>query len=248
MSQQWFKFYGGEFLSDPKMERLNPLERSCWITLLCLASSSSNEGVVEFLTVETLLNKSGIQFDPYHPEEWEKALSVLPKFTSMRMIEMEKNGDILVKNWDKRQEQFLTGAERAQKYRDNKKSSQNRNNESDDSNARVEKSREEDTDMSASADVGKSFEKFWSSYPKKELKKKTKEIWDRKKLGSKLDEIISFIEKAKNTDRWQKGYIKQPPVFLNGECWNDDISSYGGIKIKSNNHIEPSKGKYDHLK
>ena len=100
--------------------------------------------------------------------------------------------------------------------------------------------------MSAVADG--SFEPFWSIYPKKELKKKTKEIWERKKLGSKLEEICSFIEKAKNTDRWQKGYIKQPPVFLNGECWNDDLASYGGVKIKSNNHIEPTKGKYDHLK
>jgi hypothetical protein len=70
------------------------------------------------------------------------------------------------------------------------------------------------------------FDSFWIEYPKKELKKKTKEIWLRKKLDSKLEEILEFIEKAKGTDRWKKGFIKQPPAFLNGECWNDDISSY----------------------
>lgn len=71
------------------------------------------------------------------------------------------------------------------------------------------------------------FNQFWLQYPKKELKKKTKEIWQRKKLDSKLSEILLFVERAKLTDRWKKGFVKQPPVFLNGECWNDDISSYG---------------------
>ena len=70
------------------------------------------------------------------------------------------------------------------------------------------------------------FEKFWKEYPKKELKKKSYEIWLRKKLDGSLPAILAFIEKAKNTDRWKKGYVKQPPVFLNGECWNDDIEAY----------------------
>lgn len=117
---KWFKFYGGEYLADPKMERLSPLERSCWITLLCLASMNG-EGKIEFLTVEVLLNKSGIQFDPYHPEEWEKALSVLTKFQNMKMISLSENGDITVLNWEKRQEHNLTVAERVAKSRENRK-------------------------------------------------------------------------------------------------------------------------------
>lgn len=80
-----------------------------------------------------------------------------------------------------------------------------------------------------------SFERFWESYPKKELKKKAKEIWLRKELGSSLKDILLFIEKAKSTDRWKKGYVKQPPAFLNGECWHDDITSYNDKnQIKTN--------------
>lgn len=120
-ANKWFKFYGGEYLSDPKIESLTLTERSCWITLLCLASMNSDDGVVEFLTVETLLNKSGIIFDPYHPEEWDKALSVLKKLERMRMILLHKNGDIEVINWNKRQETNLTDAERAKSYRDRKR-------------------------------------------------------------------------------------------------------------------------------
>jgi hypothetical protein len=87
--------------------------------------------------------------------------------------------------------------------------------------------------MSSSDDA---FNQFWDKYPKKELKKKAYEKWKAKKLDSKLPEILSFIEKASSTDRWKKGYIKQPPVFLNGECWNDDLESYNDSKKTFNSY------------
>ncbi len=68
------------------------------------------------------------------------------------------------------------------------------------------------------------------AYPKKELKKRSSEIWHSKNLDYKLPEILAFIANAKLTDRWSSGYVKQPPAFLNGECWNDDLASYGGAK------------------
>lgn len=78
-------------------------------------------------------------------------------------------------------------------------------------------------DMSSKEDA---FNQFWNAYPKKELKKKSQEIWKRKKLDSSLGVILEFITAAQKTDRWKKGFIKQPPAFLNGECWNDDVSTY----------------------
>lgn len=89
-------------------------------------------------------------------------------------------------------------------------------------------------DMSEKSDVEverfESFDYFWELYPKKELKKKSREIWVRKNLESKKEMIMDFVVSAKSTDRWKKGYVKQPPTFLNGECWNDDLSSYNDKK------------------
>ena len=79
------------------------------------------------------------------------------------------------------------------------------------------------------------FERFWIQYPKKELKKKSKEIWERKNLDDKIESILTFIEKAKQTDRWKKGFVKQPTTFLNGECWNDDLASYGNAGTSNTN-------------
>ena len=123
MANQWFKFYGGEYLSDPKIERLTPAERSCWITLLAMASME-DIGRIEFLTIESLLNKSGIQLDPYHPEEWERGLGVLQKFKNLRMIEDEEDGTIIIKNWTKRQETSLTNAERQARFREKRQSNE----------------------------------------------------------------------------------------------------------------------------
>ncbi len=78
--------------------------------------------------------------------------------------------------------------------------------------------------MSGKPDDG--FEEFWAAYPKKELKKKTEEIWKRKKLGRGITAILNFIARAKQTDRWKKGFVKQPPAFLNGECYNDNLEGY----------------------
>lgn len=121
MSNPWFKFYGNEFLADPKMAALTAQERSCWMTLLCLANASSTPGIIEFLTVEVLLIKSGIVWDPYHPEEWERCLSVLKKLEKMKIIKAKEDGTIELLNWKKRQETYLTDAERSKNYRDRKK-------------------------------------------------------------------------------------------------------------------------------
>lgn len=126
-AQKWFKFYGQEYLSDPKIEQLTPTERSCWLTLLCMASL--NDGKIRFLTVEGLLNRSGIQNVRHtpsqtvtdRPSEWENSLEVLTKFQNMEMIRCEQNGDITLLNWEKRQETNMTDAERAKNYRDRKK-------------------------------------------------------------------------------------------------------------------------------
>lgn len=71
------------------------------------------------------------------------------------------------------------------------------------------------------------FDTFWSAYPKKERKKQARDIWKRKQLDQKLEIILDFIAKAQTTDRWQRGYIKQPTTFLNAESWDDDLAAYG---------------------
>ncbi len=70
------------------------------------------------------------------------------------------------------------------------------------------------------------FNNFWKEYPRKENKKKAQEIWKSKNLDKKFNEIISFISKAKKTDRWKQGIVPHPTTFLNGERWEDELEGY----------------------
>lgn len=153
MGNQWFKFYGAEYLSDPKMDRLTVQERSCWLTLLCMASQS--DGIVKFLSPESILTKSGIKFDPYDTTEWDNAMSVLSTFEKYKMIKVHTNGDVEVVNWEKRQESYQTDAERARKYREKQRefkiASQKRHGPSDERHARIEENRIEENTSEADA-------------------------------------------------------------------------------------------------
>lgn len=134
MSNPWFKFYGSEYLSDPKVSNLTATERSCWLTILCLVSSSNESGKIRFLTEDILLEKSGVKWDPYKPEEWDAAKGVLQKLSRLKMIALEEDGTITVLNWEKKQDSYLSNAERQARYRE-------RNAARNESNARIDKNR-----------------------------------------------------------------------------------------------------------
>ncbi len=114
MANQWFKFYGGEYLSDPKMLSLTGSERSCWLTLLCYASMSGKDGIISHLTEEMLMTQSGIK--PLR-KDWETTKGIFKKLENLGMIDIKTN-EIHIKNWRIRQEMYLTGAERAARYRE----------------------------------------------------------------------------------------------------------------------------------
>lgn len=81
-------------------------------------------------------------------------------------------------------------------------------------------------------DTPASFEEFWKSYPSKVGKKKCLEIWLRSRVRFErhLPDILAFLEKAVLTDRWRKGYVKDPSTFLNQESWTDDLAAYSDAR------------------
>jgi hypothetical protein len=239
MINPWFKFYGSEYLSDPKIGSLSPQERSCWITLLCMASASSLPGVIEYLTVEVLLQKSGINFDPYHPEEWDKCLSILKRLEKLRMVALNENGTIEIINWDKRQEHNLTVAERVAKSRANKKC--NENVTIDVTSVTTEENRKEEnreeesntcpTPLGTAKDTEKenAFNAFWESYPRKDNKKTSKTRFMN--LSPKLyPKIMEALEVHKRSRQWQSPeYIPQPSTWLNQQRWEDEVKAVAPI-------------------
>jgi len=109
MTLPWFKFYGTEYLSDPKMLQLNGYEKSCWVTLLCLAGQTE-DGAVKFLSEEQLLVLSGVP---------STNTGILKKFESLKLLRYS-NGIVTLLNWKKRQ--YSESLERVRRFREKRKS------------------------------------------------------------------------------------------------------------------------------
>lgn len=112
MPNPWFKFYGSEYLGDPKIVSLTADERSCWLTLLCLASQGEN-GEIKYLKEHQLLALSGVQ-----QADWDKNSGILAKFMEQGMIVIVNDG-LTVINWTKRQ--MSESYERVKRFKDKQK-------------------------------------------------------------------------------------------------------------------------------
>ena len=88
----------------------------------------------------------------------------------------------------------------------------------------TEDSVRETNTTASSCDDG--FREFWNAYPKKVERKKSLEIWKRKKLSSMTLQIVSDLETRITQDhKWREGFIPNPTTYLNGDRWEDEITT-----------------------
>lgn len=221
----WFKFYGQDYLTDPKMISLSLAEKVYWLTILCLASNS-DDGVIDHLTEDNLKMIAGVK--PNDPE-WSSHKSIFDTFVGLNLIRLN-GSSIEVVNFKKRQESNLTGAERTANYRERLKKRHTSDIDCDEerhkSDARVEENRVEKI---LKKDMLTLFAEFWSAYPRKESKKKAELSF--LKISPSPDlfaKIMAGLDRAKKSQQWTKdggAFIPHPTTWLNQERWNDELES-----------------------
>jgi len=81
--------------------------------------------------------------------------------------------------------------------------------------------------------TGVQFEDFWSIYPVKKGKKKSELKWNRLSNTVREKIMIDIPERKAKDSQWLGKYIPHPTTYLNGELWEDEISSSkaGGSKL-----------------
>lgn len=93
-------------------------------------------------------------------------------------------------------------------------------------NDALEEDKEEEKEkelLSGKPDEPEGFVHFWKSWPKTKRKQgraKCLTIWNRKKLESQADAIISHVLAMAKTEDWRKGYDPLPETYLNGQRWD----------------------------
>ncbi len=144
---KWFKFYGQDWLTDLKIMSMSMEDRLCFITLLCLASSSDEKGLIRKCTEDAIIRLSNIPNVPSEEHNpYEKSIGCLKRYEALQIVTLNDNGDVTINAFDRRQGQNFSNAERQRNYRERlktKNKSRNVSNvtQSNDSNARIDKNR-----------------------------------------------------------------------------------------------------------
>lgn len=136
---KWFKFYGQDYLTDPKIKSLSVEMRQCWIVLMCIASSEEKNGKIKYVDENEIKRLCGIEEDG---QTWHETTGFLELFEDLDMITIDNviNNlhDITLTNFNKRQGDAMTPYERVKKYREKKKK-ENRNDNASPLSKRNEK-------------------------------------------------------------------------------------------------------------
>lgn len=82
--------------------------------------------------------------------------------------------------------------------------------------------------ISDETDTGCLFEEFWDCYPKprKRDKAKARKAWQKAIQKKPPDQIIQATLEYAQSDLGSGDYSKLPATWLNGECWDDDRSTW----------------------
>lgn len=143
---KWFKFYGQDWLTDTKVMQMSVEDRLCFITLLCLASSADEGGLIRNCDEYTLIRLTQLPDNIYEPDHspFHNASGCLKRYEALHCVTLGDNGDVTVVNFGRRQDQNLSNAERQKRYRERHKLRIKPRNDSNvtlgnDSNARIEK-------------------------------------------------------------------------------------------------------------
>lgn len=225
---KWFKFYGQDWLTDLKIRKMPIEDRLCFITLLCLASSQEEEGLIKDCDEHTLIELTGLYNDPYETNnQYTRAIGCLKRYEALHCVTLHDNGDVTLLNFMRRQEENLSNAERQQKYRERLKTKTKSRNEryvtkSNDSNARIDKNRIDKNRDNILLGDSVPFDSFWNLYPKKVGKRKAQEFWLKLPLVDQT-KAIADIPMRKQDQKWIGGFIKDPERYIKYKQWEDEI-------------------------
>lgn len=216
---RWFKFYGQDWLTDLKVRRLSLEDKMCFITLLCLASTADEGGLVRNCDEFTLIELSNLRDNPYDDNnEYRRAIGCLKRYEALQIVTLYDNGDVTVNNFERRQGENLSNAERQKAYRERLKTKPKERNDSNitrynDSNARIEENRieknreEEKKEPSLSfleklpTELSTSLSEKYHISPKGIQSKATDLLLYCKQKGKVYKDYKAFLENALRKDK-----------------------------------------------
>ena len=202
--EKWFKFYSADYLLDGKIRSLTASERSCLITLFCLADTSDIPGVIKNINEFDLLVMSGV--DNQH-ETWNETEGVIDKLAKYGILKRLDNGDVEILNFRKRQGSALTSYERVKRHREKKRNETLVTNDNFNDNPRIEENRIEENRIDKrerDATPGEQARNFFEN-PEPQIQALLAKGLPENPVRSEITKFISYwteLNKSGTKQRW----------------------------------------------
>ena len=201
-TRRWVKLWH-EILTDDDFHNLDMAQQGQYYTLLIYASAHGQKGTIRVVPPARTLTHL-LQCEGYDVLK-ETLFNLKGALKNLRVTPLKSNGGFAVTflKWHKYQTDDST--QRVQRFR---------------RNVTVQEKEEEKRKI-------KSFDLFYKNYPNKKARRVALKAWMKLSPDQILtNKIISFVEKAKESDDWKKDegqYIPHPSTFLNGRRWEDEL-------------------------
>jgi hypothetical protein len=188
---RWFRLYD-ETLNDPKILKLSHELYRRWTQVLCIASK--NEGTIPNVEdVAIYLRFNSVS----------EAQKILDELVACKLIDRHKDGTLTPHNWRKRQYKSDISTSRVKRFRKQHRNVSVTPPETDTEQSRTETDKKDN-----------SFERFWSSYPRKVAKKAAERAFDKAIKETTLAAILHAVSVDRGDWKDEK-FIPHPATWLN---------------------------------
>lgn len=109
----------------------------------------------------------------------------------------------------------------------------------------LEEARIKNQEYLSSGQTSDDFDLFWEAYPKKKSKQDARRAF--KKKHPPVSFLIAAIERQKQTDQWKRDdgqFIPYPATWLNGGCWDDEVTAPAVSMPSAPEIVEGEDGRY----
>lgn len=245
---KWIRIWPHAWFDSSMRVELTNAERAFWVDVIALAGKSRIPGVIcsdREGTVGYPLPMLSSLLVSWTPDEVTSILGKLEKtqrvqVTRSTLMSGEDGWIVRITNWHK----YQSEAQRVSKYKSRvypstlARCKNDRIEVEEEVEVEVEK---KDYMRTANTVLELAFGRFWAVYPRKNAKRPAEKAFKNLDLqNGELENIISAVERWKETDQWKEAngkFIPYPATFINQRRWEDEITK-ASLSDDDTSHLE----------
>lgn len=236
--QPYLPLYVQDFLTDEKLNECSASSTGVYIRLMCILHKQDEYGVIllkqKNKQTSDPIKNFAIKLTRLMPYDMGQIYDALVELIEEDVISLDGDDRLYQKRMvrDGQLSEVRASAGKkggtASAFAKSEKFAQAKPQANRQANAESDSEIEAATENEQKSLSQQRFDEFWSIYPNKKSKKTAQKAWDKIKMTQPLfEQIMTAVRRQRDSRDWQREngrYIPHPATWLNGGCWEDEIT------------------------